>query len=106
MFKVGDNTFSGLVNIGKSGNKKTLYDITNIKRISQNRSTSANAFTTSLANPDNNNISQSDTNVKSNTFEFRYFTKKIRLVFKITSTIKEKIIKSPIIRRFPNFYSH
>ena len=75
MFKVGDNTFSGLVNIGKSGNKKTLYDITNIKRISQNRSTSANAFTTSLANPDNNNISQSDTNVKSNTLSTKYSTR-------------------------------
>ena len=32
-----------LNNLWKSG-KKTLYDITNIKRIDQNRSTSANAF--------------------------------------------------------------
>lgn len=47
----------------------------NIKRISQNRSTSANAFTTSLANPDNNNISQSDTNVKSNTLSTTYSTR-------------------------------
>ena len=63
-FKVGDNLFTGLVNIAKSGNKKTLYDITNIKRIDQNRSTSANAFTTSLVNSSKSNISQFNENVK------------------------------------------
>ena len=47
-----------LNNLWKSG-KKTLYDITNIKRIDQNRSTSANAFTTSLVNSINNYIPQS-----------------------------------------------
>lgn len=66
-FKVGDNLFNGLVNIAKSENKKTLYDITNIKRIDQNRSTSANAFTTSLVNSVVNNISQSNSNVNSDT---------------------------------------
>lgn len=66
-FKVGDNLFTGLVNIGKSDNKKTLYDITNIKRIDQNRSTSANAFTTSLVNSVANNIPQSGNNVNSGT---------------------------------------
>ena len=35
------------------GNKKTFYDVTKIKRISQNRSTSANAFSTSLTNSNN-----------------------------------------------------
>lgn len=72
IFKVGDNLFTGLINIGKSGNKKTLYDITNIKRISQNRSTSANAFSTSLANSINNNVSQSNNNVKSGTLPIKY----------------------------------
>lgn len=66
-FKVGDNLFNGLVNIAKSENKKMLYDITNIKRIDQNRSTSANAFTTSLVNSVVNNIPQSDNNVNSGT---------------------------------------
>lgn len=66
-FKVGDNLFTGLVNIGKNGNKKTLYDITNIKRIDQNRGTSANAFSTSLVNSIENNISQSNTNVNRDT---------------------------------------
>lgn len=64
-FDVGNNLFKGLVNIAKSGNKKTLYDITKIKRIGQNRSTSANAFSTSLANSLNNNISQFNKSVKS-----------------------------------------
>ena len=64
-FKVGDNLFNGLVNIAKSENKKMLYDRTNIKRIDQNRSTSANAFTTSLVNSVANNIPQSNTNVNS-----------------------------------------
>ena len=71
-FKVGDNLFTGLVNIGKSGNKKTLYDITNIKRIDQNRSTSANAFSTSLVNSSTGNISQSNNNVKSDTSSTKY----------------------------------
>lgn len=64
-FDVGNNLFKGLINIAKSGNKKTLYDITKIKRIGQNRSTSANAFSTSLANSLNNNISQYNKTVKS-----------------------------------------
>lgn len=71
-FKVGDNLFTGLVNIGKNGNKKTLYDITNIKRIDQNRSTSAKAFTTSLVNSTIDNISQSNENVNSNTSSAKY----------------------------------
>ena len=72
VFKVGYNVFTGLINIGKSGNKKTLYDITKIKRIDQNRSTSAKAFTTSLVNSTKDNISQSDTKVKSNTSSTKY----------------------------------
>ena len=71
-FKVGDNLFTGLVNIGKNGNKKTLYDITNIKRIDQNRGTSANAFSTSLVNSSTDNISQSNNNVKSDTSSTKY----------------------------------
>ncbi len=71
-FKVGDNLFNGLVNIAKSENKKTLYDITNIKRIDQNRSTSANAFTTSLVNSVANNIPQSSNNVNSTSSTTKY----------------------------------
>lgn len=69
-FKVGDNLFTGLVNIGKIGNKKTLYDITNIKRIDQNRGTSANAFSTSLVNSSIDNVPQSDTNVNTSSTKY------------------------------------
>lgn len=75
-FDVGNNLFKGLVNIAKNGNKKTLYDITKIKRIGQNRSTSANAFSTSLANSSNNNISQFNKSVKSNTSSTKYSMQK------------------------------
>ena len=69
-FKVGDNLFTGLVNIGKNGNKKTLYDITNIKRIDQNRGTSANAFSTSLVNSSIDNVPQSNTNVNTSSTKY------------------------------------
>ena len=69
-FKVGDNLFTGLVNIGKNGNKKTLYDITNIKRIDQNRGTSANAFSTSLVNSSIGNVPQSNTNVNTSSAKY------------------------------------
>lgn len=69
-FKIGDNLFTGLVNIGKNGNKKTLYDITNIKRIDQNRGTSANAFSTSLVNSSIGNVPQSNTNVNTSSTKY------------------------------------
>lgn len=53
VFEVNEVKFEGLINIAKDGNKKTFYDVTKIKRISQNRSTSANAFSTSLTNSNN-----------------------------------------------------
>lgn len=34
-FKVGDKTYTGLINVAKNGNKKMLYDITNLKRNTQ-----------------------------------------------------------------------
>lgn len=53
VLEVNGVKFEGLINIAKDGNKKTFYDVTKIKRISQNRSTSANAFSTSLTNSNN-----------------------------------------------------
>ena len=50
--------------------KKTLYDITNIKRIDQNRGTSANAFSTSLVNSSTDNVPQSDTNVNTSSTKY------------------------------------
>lgn len=61
----------------KLGNEKMSYDIMQIKRISQNRSTSANAFTTSLANPITNNISDSKQNSNSGTKYSMHYGEKI-----------------------------
>ena len=44
--------------------KKTFYDVTNIKRISQNCSTSDKSFSTSLTNS-NNSILTSNNNVNT-----------------------------------------
>ena len=68
VFEVDGVKFEGLVNIAKSGNKKTFYDVTNIKRISQNRSASDQSFSTSLTNStnsiptSNNNVNTTDNN--------------------------------------------
>lgn len=64
-FKVGDNIYTGLVNIAKNGNKKMLYDITNLKRNTL-ISSSVNAATESIGIPfPDTNIPQSNKNVKS-----------------------------------------
>lgn len=69
VFEVDGVKFEGLVNIAKSGNKKTFYDVTNIKRISQNRSASDQSFSTSLTNStnsiptSNNNVNTTDNNM-------------------------------------------
>ena len=65
-FEVNGVKFEGLINIAKSGNKRTFYDITNIKRISQNRSASDKSFSTSLTNS-NNSIPSANTDVNTDT---------------------------------------
>lgn len=63
-FTVGNKTFEGLVNIGKNGNKKTLYDITNLKEVPY-IGTSGKTFSESLRTPLNDNtLSQNDDKVK------------------------------------------
>ncbi len=63
-FKVGDKTYTGLINVAKNGNKKMLYDITNLKRNTQ-ISSPVNTATESISIPFlNDNITQSKDNVK------------------------------------------
>ncbi len=63
-FKVGNYTYTGLVNIAKNGNKKMLYDITNLKRNTL-ISSPVNTATESIGIPfHGNNIPQSNKNVK------------------------------------------
>lgn len=47
VFQVGNKTYTGLLNVANDGNKKMLYDITNIKEMSSNNSIK----TASSANP-------------------------------------------------------
>lgn len=64
-FKVGDNIYTGLVNIAKNENKKMLYDITNLKRNTL-ISSSVNTATESIGIPfSDTNIPQSTENVNS-----------------------------------------
>lgn len=53
-FTVGNKTFEGLINIGKDGNKKTLYDITNLKEVSH-IGTLDKSFSESVRPPLNDN---------------------------------------------------
>lgn len=65
-FKVGNKTFEGLINIAKNGKRKTLYDITQIKKtllVGLDYMSSTTRAMSSYAN----NIPQSNTNVKSDT---------------------------------------
>lgn len=58
VFEVDGTKFEGIINIAKDGNKKTLYDITKIKKLSP-YSTSEKSFSVSLRTTSNNSIPQS-----------------------------------------------
>ena len=71
IFKVGNNYYTGLVNIAKNGNKKMLYDITKIKRNTQISSPVKNTATESIGIPfRTNTIPQSNKNVKSDNVSY------------------------------------
>ena len=70
MFEVNGLKFEGLINIAKSGNKKTLYDVTKIKRISQNYSASDKSFSVSLTNS-NNSIPPSNKDVNTTKYSMQ-----------------------------------
>lgn len=70
IFEVDGIKFEVLVNIAKSGSKKTLYDITQIKRISQNYSASDKSFSVSLTNS-NNSISSSNKDVNTTKYSIQ-----------------------------------
>ncbi len=63
-FRVGNQNFEGLINIAKNGDKKTLYDITRIKKTSRVGSDNMST-TTNVKSFLNDNITQSKDNVKS-----------------------------------------
>lgn len=62
-FKVGNQTFEGLINVAKNGENKTLYDITKIKKTSRVGSDNKSTTTNVMSSYDNN-ITQPKGNVK------------------------------------------
>lgn len=104
VFEVNGVKFEGLINIAKDGNKKTFYDVTKIKRISQNRSTSANAFSTSLTNS-NNSIAPIKDDVNTTKYSMQESENNVSNTVKINNDGEVKYIDSknteqPIYFRF------
>ena len=59
------NYFTGILNIGKNGNQKTLYDINNIKKTTQNGKLDNSSVILNKSSFSKNNIPQANKNVKS-----------------------------------------
>ena len=66
-FKIDNNYFTGILNVGKNGIQKTLYDINNIKKTTQNGKLDDSSVILNKSSFSDNNVSQSNSNVKSNT---------------------------------------
>ena len=63
-FNIDGNYFTGILNIGKNGTQKTLYDITNIKKTTQNGKLDNSSVISNKSSFYSNNITQSNDNVK------------------------------------------
>lgn len=64
-FNIDGNYFTGILNIGKNGTQKTLYDITNIKKTTQNGKLDNSSVISNKSSFSDNNITNSQENVKS-----------------------------------------
>ena len=65
LFNIDGNYFTGILNVGKNGNQKTLYDINNIKKTTQNGKLDNSSVILNKSSFSKNNIPQSNKNVKS-----------------------------------------
>lgn len=65
LFNIDGNYFTGILNIGKNGNQKTLYDINNIKKTTQNGKLDNSSVILNKSSFSRNNIPQFNNNVKS-----------------------------------------
>ncbi len=81
VFEVDGKKFEGLVNIAKSGNKKTLYDITKIKELAEPYSTSDKSFSVSSTNS-NNSITSTEAEVNTTNSNSTQENKKYSQEFK------------------------
>lgn len=87
VFEVNGKKFEGLINIAKSGNKKTLYDITKIKELVEPYSTSDKSFSVSSTNS-NNSITPTEAEVNTTNSNYTQESKKYS---KQNSTVKYSI---------------
>lgn len=71
-FKIDNNYFTGILNVGKNGTQKTLYDINNIKKTTQNGKLDNSSVILNKSSFSANNVSQFNNNVKSNTSSKQY----------------------------------
>ena len=74
-FKVGNQMFEGLINIAKNNDTKTFYDITRIKKTSRVGSDNK-SVTTNVTSFSDNNITDSQENVKSSSTKYSMQEKK------------------------------
>lgn len=88
IFKVNGKTFEGLVNIGKNGNVKTLYDITSIKEIPHISYGKNLPESLSVSPLVNNSITNSKEQVNTTTNNMQKSQK--------NSLTKEKLLKNDI----------
>ena len=65
LFNIDGNYFTGILNVGKNGNQKTLYDINNIKKTTQNGKLDNSSVILNKSSFSKNNIPQANKNVKS-----------------------------------------
>lgn len=72
VFHIDDQYFTGILNIGKNGSQKTLYDINNIKKTTLNGKLENSSVISNKSSFSDNNISQNNENVKSTSNQNRY----------------------------------
>ena len=65
IFHIDGQYFTGILNIGKNGSQKTLYDINNIKKTTLNGKLENSSVISNKSSFSDNNISQNTKNVKS-----------------------------------------
>lgn len=75
-FNIDGNYFTGILNIGKNGTQKTLYDITNIKKTTQNGKLDNSSVISNKSSFSDNNITDSQENVKSSSTKYSMQEKK------------------------------
>ena len=72
LFNIDGYYFTAILNIGKNGNQKTLYDINNIKKTTQNGKLDNSSVILNKSSFSDNTIPKSNKNVKSDNVSTKY----------------------------------